>query len=98
MSDLREAIAQEVRVAYYRSLAAHELPCSDNQANVIGKIAADAVLDVVTAHMTVTDEDAIQLLRGYWRNVGASFGEMEIMHMVELLEAFVARKLKGAQT
>ena len=44
---------------------------------------------------TVTDEDAIQLLRGYWRDVAASFGEMEIKHMVELLEAFVASKLKA---
>jgi len=57
--------------------------------------ALDAVLDVITAHLTVTDEDALQILRGYWRNVGASFGEMEIKHMVELLEAFVASKLKA---
>ena len=55
----------------------------------------DAVLAVVTAHMAVTDEDTLQILRGYWRDVGASFGEMEIKHMVELLEAFVASKLKA---
>jgi len=58
--------------------------------------ALDAVLDVITAHLTVTDEDALQILRGYWRDVGASFHDAEIKHVVELLEAFVARKLKSA--
>ena len=94
MSDLREAIAQEVRVAYYRSLAAHELPCSDKQANVISKLAADAVLDVVTAHMAVTDADAIEM----WDALDRAHGVPENDAMKAALESFVARKLKAETT
>ena len=42
--------------------------------------------------LAVVRRDAIQILRGYWRDVEASFGETEIKNMVELLEAFVARR------
>ena len=86
MNDLRERIKEA------RELC--DLPGSYVLAVVRRKL--DEMLSVPEAKpREVTDEDAIQLLRGYWRNVGASFGEMEIMHMVELLEAFVASKLKA---
>ena len=95
MNDLREAIRQVY--------SDHADRCHDPEVCIDEPIdtdkwrgcsghTADAVLDVITAHMTVTDEDALQLLRGYWRNVGASFHDAEIKHVVELLEAFVARR------
>jgi len=92
VSDLREAIARAVYESDVHALIWEE---ALRATRTIYYANADAVLAVVTAHMTVTDEDTLQILRGYWRDVGASFGEMEIKHMVELLEAFVARKLKG---
>ena len=61
-------------------------------------VAELAGLRETTPLTPVTDEDAIQILRGYWRNAGARFGDAEIKHMVELLEAFVARKLKARPT
>ena len=52
----------------------------------------EAELAEAKAKIEVTDEDALQILRGYWRDVGASFHDAEIKHVVELLEAFVARR------
>ena len=98
MSDLQEKAKKlreehnrfNTKSGFYCNSCAHPHPCAT----------FDFCEDVLQAigdakPREVTDEDAIQLLRGYWRDVAASFGEMEIKHMVELLEAFVARKLKA---
>ena len=87
MSDLRERIKEA------RELC--DLPGSYGTLAVVRR-KLDEMLSVPEAKpREVTDEDAIQLLRGYWRNVGASFHDAEIKHVVELLEAFVASKLKA---
>ena len=95
MSDLREAI-REIYLNHARRCHDPEVcidePIDTDKWRGCSGHTADAVLDVITAHMAVTDEDALQLLRGYWRNVGASFHDAEIKHVVELLEAFVARR------
>ena len=84
MNDLRERIKEA------RELC--DLPGSYGTLAVVRR-KLDEMLSVPEAKpREVTDEDALQILRGYWRNVGASFGEMEIKHVVELLEAFVARR------
>ena len=84
MSDLRERIKEA------RELC--DLPGSYGTLAVVRR-KLDEMLSVPEAKpREVTDEDALQLLRGYWRNVGASFHDAEIKHVVELLEAFVARR------
>lgn len=55
--------------------------------------ALDAVLDVITAHLTVTDDDARLLLVMFYGTSDPPKYAVEAMKVA--LEAFVARKLKG---
>ena len=70
--------------------------CDDDKVDctLMAEPASDPTPDLRET-IEVTDEDALRILRGYWRDVAASFCDSEIQNMVELLEAFVARKLKA---
>ena len=55
---------------------------------------ADAVLSAITAHMAVTEEDAIEM----WNALDRAHGIPENDAMKAALEAFVARKLEAETT
>ena len=54
----------------------------------------DAVLAVITAHLTVTEADAIEM----WNALDRAHGVPENDAMKTALEAFVASKLPKAET
>ena len=81
MSDLRERIIKEIR----------DYDDTDSYSTL-----ADAVLAVVTAQMTVTDEDARVL--GNLPEFCVVAPELTERALKHILEAFVARKLKAETT
>ena len=80
----------EAELAQTKRNITHVEDCWADALNALGE--TEAELAEANAKIEVTDEDAIQILRGYWRDVAASFCDAEIKHVVELLEAFVARR------
>ena len=79
MSDLRKRIIKEI---------------PDEDETMSTSTLADAVLAVVTAHMAVTDADAIEM----WHTLDQAHGMPAHDAMKAALEAFVARKLKAETT
>ena len=94
MSDLREKAKKlreehnrfNTKSGFYCNSCAHPHPCPTFD------FCEDVLQAIVDAKpREVTDKDAIQILRGYWR-----FTSADIKH--ELLEAFVVNKLTTSQT
>ena len=88
MSDLRETIAKALFKSDWPNcdwiLCDHRDLYRNN---------ADAVLAVITAHMTVTDDDARLLLVMFYGTSDPPKYAVDAMKVA--LEAFVARKLKA---
>ena len=90
--DLRKALAALRRVSDLRKRIIEEIPDEDETMST--STLADAVLAVITAHLTVTEADAIEM----WNALDRAHGVPENDAMKTALEAFVASKLPKAET